>query len=29
MERREQIEYDRVTRHGATQIERASRLRSP
>ena len=29
LERREQIEYDRVTRHGATQIERASRLRSP
>lgn len=28
-ERRRQIQYDQVTRHGATQIEQASRLRSP
>lgn len=29
IERRLQIEYDRTTRHGATQIELARRLRSP
>jgi predicted secreted Zn-dependent protease len=29
VERRQQVEYDRSTRHGATQIEQASRLRSP
>lgn len=29
LERRRQIQYDQVTRHGATQIEMASRLRSP
>ena len=28
-QRRQQAEYDRSTRHGATQIEQAGRLRSP
>ena len=29
LQQREQAEYDRTTRHGATQIEQAGRLRSP
>jgi len=29
VERRQQVEYDRSTRHGATQIEHATRLWSP
>lgn len=29
VERRHQVDYDRTTRHGATQIEQAGRLRAP
>jgi predicted secreted Zn-dependent protease len=29
LERRQQVEYDRTTRHGAIQIEQAGRLRDP